>query len=186
MAMLGYARVSTHGQVLDIQELQLRAEGCTKIYAEKESGINVKRPVLKQLLRDVKPGDVIIFAALDRLTREGPYRTLAILELITSRGATYRSLAEPWADTTTELGEVLAALVGYIARKTRQDIIRRTSAGRQRAIAAGVRFGRKPKLTPQQQAQAYGRRRAGERPSSIAESYCVSPSTIRRLKPPKG
>lgn len=184
MAILGYARVSTNGQVLDIQELQLRAEGCSKIYGEKESGVKAKRPMLNKLLREVQPGDVVIFAALDRLTREGPYRTLSILELITSRGATYRSLAEPWADTTTELGEVLAALVGYIARKTRQDILRRTSAGRQRAMAAGVRFGRRPKLTPQQQAQAYGRRNAGERPASIAKSFSVSPSTIRRLKPP--
>lgn len=183
MAILGYARVSTHGQVLDIQELQLRAEGCSKIYAEKESGINAKRPVLNRLLREVRPGDVIIFAALDRLTREGPYKTLAILELITSRGATYRSLAEPWADTTTELGEVLAALVGYIARKTRQDIIRRTSAGRQRARDAGVRFGRKPKLSPQEQAQALSRRLAGEPPAAIAQSFKVHPSTILRIKP---
>lgn len=183
MAILGYARVSTNGQVLDIQELQLRAEGCTKIYAEKESGINAKRPMLQRLLREVRPGDVIIFAALDRLTREGPYKTLMILELITSRGATYRSLAEPWADTTTELGEVLAALVGYIARKTRQDIIRRTSAGRQRARDAGVRFGRKPKLSPQEQAQALSRRLAGERPEAIALSFKVHPSTILRIKP---
>ncbi|MCK1513047.1 recombinase family protein [Bradyrhizobium sp. 190] len=183
MAMLGYARVSTHAQVLDIQELQLRAEGCSKIYAEKESGISPKRPMLKRLLRDVRPGDVIVFAALDRLTREGPYRTLATLESITSRGATYRSLAEPWADTTTELGEVLAALVGYIARKTRQDIIRRTSAGRQRAREAGVQFGRRPKLTPQQQSQALSRRLAGEHPDVIAESFKVSASTILRIKP---
>lgn len=183
MAILGYARVSTHGQVLDIQELQLRAEGCTKIYAEKESGISAKRPILRRLLREVKPGDVVIFAALDRLTREGPYRTLAILELITSQGATYRSLAEPWADTTTELGEVLAALVGYIARKTRQDIIRRTTAGRERAKAAGVRFGRRPKLSKQQQAQALSRRLAGERPEAIAASFNVSSATILRIKP---
>ncbi|MCK1449607.1 recombinase family protein [Bradyrhizobium sp. 35] len=183
MAMLGYARVSTNGQVLDIQELQLRAEGCAKIYAEKQSGVSDKRPVLKKLLRDVKAGDVVIFAALDRLTREGPYKTLKILEWITSRGATYRSLAEPWADTTTELGEVLAALVGYIARKTRQDIIRRTTAGRLRARAAGVRFGRRPKLSPEDQDQALRRRLAGELATSIAESFHVSASTIRRLKP---
>lgn len=183
MTILGYARVSTSGQVLDIQELQLRAEGCAKIYAEKESGINADRPVLAQLLREVRPGDVVIFAALDRLTREGPYKTLATLDLITSQGATYRSLAEPWADTTTEFGDVLAAIVGYIARKTRQDIIRRTTAGRLRARAAGVRFGRKPKLSPQEQAQALRRRLAGERPETIAQSYKVCASTIRRLKP---
>jgi len=182
MAILGYARVSTNGQVLDIQELQLRAEGCTKIYGEKQSGINDKRPLLTRLLRDVRPGDIVIFAALDRLTREGPYKTLQILELITSRGATYKSLAEPWADTTTELGEVLAALVGYIGRKTRQDIIRRTTAGRERAIAAGVKFGRRPKLTMPQRRDAMTRRSKGEPAESIAKSLSVSTSTIRRLK----
>ena len=49
-----------------------------------------------------------------------------------------KSLAEPWADTTHEFGEVFAALVGYVARKTREDILRRTAAGRQRARARGV------------------------------------------------
>ena len=182
MATIGYARVSTNGQELDIQELQLRAEGCSKIYAEKMSGLSDKRPMLRRLLRNVKSGDVVVFAALDRLTREGPYRTLAILELITARGATYRSLAEPWADTTTELGEVLAALAGYIARKTREDTLRRTSAGRERAMAAGVKFGRKPKLSPSQKKQALKRRIAGEPLSSIASAFDVSPSTILRIK----
>ncbi|MGM5031148.1 recombinase family protein [Tardiphaga sp. 803_E3_N1_3] len=182
MATLGYARVSTNGQILDIQELQLRAEGCTRIYAEKQSGNSDKRPLLRQLLHDVRPGDIVIFAALDRLTREGPYKTLKILELITSRGATYKSLAEPWADTTTELGEVLAALVGYIGRKTRQDIIRRTTDGRQRARAAGVKFGRRPKLTIPQRREAIRRRTLGEPAEAIARSLNVSASTIRRLK----
>lgn len=182
MAIIGYARVSTSGQELDIQELQLRAEGCTKIYAEKMSGISDKRPMLKKLLKDVKAGDVVVFAALDRLTREGPYKTLTILELITARGATYRSLAEPWADTTTELGEVLAALAGYIARKTRQDILRRTSAGRERAMAAGVKFGRKPKLTPLQRDEALRMRQSGEPLDVIARTFKVSISTILRLR----
>ena len=66
---------------------------------------------------------------------------LSVLAEITSRGAAYKSLAEPWADTTHELGEVLAALVGYIARKTREDILRRTAAGRERARLRGVKFG---------------------------------------------
>lgn len=55
--------------------------------------------------------------------------SLSVQHEITSKGATYRSLVEPWADTAHELGEVLAALVGYIARKTREDILRRTATG---------------------------------------------------------
>ncbi|MGM4924496.1 recombinase family protein [Tardiphaga sp. 804_B3_N1_9] len=182
MAILGYARVSTQGQVLDIQELQLRAAGCNKIYAEKKSGVNDQRPVLKRLLHDVHSGDVVIFAALDRLTRGGPYKTLKVLQQITSRGATYKSLAEPWADTTTEFGEVMAALVGYIARKTREDIIRRTTAGRERAMAKGVKFGRKPKLTPSQRLEVLARRRQGEEIGALALAFNVSETTISRLK----
>jgi hypothetical protein len=103
---------------------------CERIFCEKESGAKDDRLQLKRLLKALKRDDMVIISALDRLRRGGPFKTLSILNEITSRGAAYRSLAEPWADTTHELGEVLAALVGYIARKTREDIIRRTTAGR--------------------------------------------------------
>jgi len=182
MPIYGYARVSTTGQELDIQLSQLRAAGCERIYCEKESGAKDDRRELKRLLKALKLGDVVIVSALDRLTRGGPFKTLSILNDITSRGAAYRSLAEPWADTTHELGEVLAALVGYIARKTREDIIRRTTAGRERAKANGVVFGRRPKLSPCQQQQALERRAAGESQGKVALSFKVSGSTISRLE----
>ena len=182
MPIYGYARVSTAGQELDLQLAQLRVAGCERIFCEKESGAKDDRRELKRMLRALKPGDVVIVSALDRLTRGGPFKTLSILNDITSRGAAYRSLAEPWADTTHELGEVLAALVGYIARKTREDIIRRTAAGRERARANGVRFGRKPKLSPCQRQQALERRAAGETQSIVALSFNVSCSTISRLE----
>lgn len=182
MCVYGYARVSTSSQELDIQLAQLDAAGCERVFCEKESGTKDNRRVLSQLLRRLRPGDVVIVSALDRLTRGGPFKMLSILAEITSRGAVYKSLAEPWADTTHELGEVLAALVGYIARKTREDILRRTSAGRERARARGVKFGRKPKLSLKQQSQAILRRQSGERLGSIAQSFSVSPATISRLR----
>jgi DNA invertase Pin-like site-specific DNA recombinase len=182
MSIYGYARVSTGGQELDLQLVQLRAAGCERIFCEKESGAKDDRRQLKRMLRSLKRDDVVIVTALDRLTRGGPFKTLSILNDITSRGAAYRSLAEPWADTTHELGEVLAALVGYIARKTREDIIRRTTAGRERAKANGVKFGRKPKLSPAQRRQALARRAAGESQSAVARLYHVSCSTISRLE----
>jgi DNA invertase Pin-like site-specific DNA recombinase len=181
MPIYGYARVSTCGQELDLQQAQLRAEGCERIFCEKESGAKDQRRELKRMLRVLKAGDVVIVSALDRLTRGGPFKTLSILNDITSRGAAYKSLAEPWADTTHELGEVLAALVGYIARKTREDIIRRTMAGRERARANGVKFGRRPKLSPLEQEQARARCTAGESQRAVARTYHVSASTISRL-----
>lgn len=181
MCIYGYARVSTSGQELDIQLAQLDDAGCRRVFCEKESGIRDNRRELVRLLRALKPGDIVIVAALDRLTRGGPFKMLSILSEITSRGARYRSLAEPWADTTHELGEVLAALVGYIARKTRDDILRRTAAGREQARLRGVKFGRKPKLSPEQRRQAERRLHTGEPLRTIAQSYGVSSSTISRL-----
>lgn len=183
MPIYGYARVSTCGQELDLQLAQLRSAGCERIYCEKESGAKDQRRELKRMLRTVKTGDVVIVSALDRLTRGGPFKMLSVLNDITSRGAAYKSLAEPWADTTHELGEVLAALVGYIARKTRDDIIRRTTAGRERARANGVKFGRKPKLSVCERQAASERLAAGESRRAVAKSYHVSASTISRLKP---
>jgi DNA invertase Pin-like site-specific DNA recombinase len=181
MTVLGYARVSTSGQELDIQMAQLKAAGCEKILFEKESGANDNRRELSRLLRCLRKDDVVIIPALDRLTRGGPFKMLSVLSEITSRGATYRSLAEPWADTTHELGEVLAALVGYIARKTREDIIRRTSAGRERARRNGVKFGRKPKLTVVERKAALDLCQAGETRKAVATAFHVSASTISRI-----
>ena len=107
---------------------------------------------------------------------------LGVLQEFADRGAKYKSLAGPWADTTTELGEVLAALVGYIARKTREDIIRRTAAGRARARALGAQFGRPPKLSAETRQGALRRLAAGEHVLLFARSYDVSRWTIDRLK----
>lgn len=181
MPTYGYARVSTPGQTLDIELAQLHAAGCARVFREKVSGIKDDRRELKRLLRMLKPGDAVIVTALDRLTRGGPYKTLSICHDITSRGATYKSLTEPWADTTHEFGEILAALAGYVGRKTYDDINRRTKAGREVARAKGVKFGRKRKLSPIEQQQASARIAAGERKSVIARSFHVSRSTISRL-----
>ncbi|MGY3134535.1 DNA invertase Pin-like site-specific DNA recombinase [Bradyrhizobium sp. USDA 4501] len=181
MTIFGYARVSTSGQELDIQIAQLEAAGCERILCEKQSGLKDDRRELARLLRRLHKGDTVILPALDRLTRGGPFKMLSVLADITSRGAGYRSLAEPWADTTTELGEVLAALVGYIARKTRDDIVRRTAAGRDRARQNGVRFGRKPKLTAAERKAALDLCSAGQTQKAVASAFQVSSSTISRI-----
>jgi DNA invertase Pin-like site-specific DNA recombinase len=181
MPIYGYARVSTLGQKLDVQLKQLRAEGCDQIFCEKKSGMQNGRRELRRMLRSLKPGDTVIFTALDRLTRSGTYMTLHFLNEISSRGATYRSLVEPWVDTTSELGEILAALVGYLNRKVREDMLRCAAKGREDARAKGVIFGRKPKLSALQQQEARARRAEGEPQRLVALTYNVSCSTISRL-----
>ncbi|MCA1416326.1 recombinase family protein [Bradyrhizobium sp. NBAIM20] len=85
----------------------LDAAGCEKVSAR--SGAKDNRRVLSQALRRLRPGDVVIVSALDRLTRGGVFKMLSVLSNITSRGAAYNPLAEPRADTTHQLGEMLAA-----------------------------------------------------------------------------
>jgi DNA invertase Pin-like site-specific DNA recombinase len=96
-------------------------------------------------------------------------------------GATFRSLGDPWCDTTTPHGELMVTILGGLATFERHLILARTSEGRKRAQQRGVRFGRKQKLTVHQRQEAPARRAAGEALVDIARSYAVSHSTISRL-----
>ena len=96
-------------------------------------------------------------------------------------GATFRSLADQWADTTTPHGRLMLTVLGGLAEFERHLILTRTAEGRTRAQANGVRFGRRPSLTPYQRAEALRRRAAGETLVEIAKSFNVSHMTIARL-----
>src|ERR1700722_18321477 len=152
---LGYARVSTYGQTLDAQLEQLRKEGCSKIYCEKASGAQPERRELLRLLKTVRPGDVVTVTRIDRLARS-TFDLFAIVKRIVDAGAQFRSLAEPWADTSTSTGRLMIAVLGGLADVERDLIRTRTAEGRTRAKARGQRMGRPPKLTPEQQREARG------------------------------
>jgi DNA invertase Pin-like site-specific DNA recombinase len=96
-------------------------------------------------------------------------------------GAGIRSLAEPFLDTTSDFAEIVFAILGVAAKLERRRILERTARGREDAKAKGVKFGRKPSLTPHQQREARARITAGETQRSVARSYNVSQSTISRL-----
>jgi DNA invertase Pin-like site-specific DNA recombinase len=104
------------------------------------------------------------------------------VERIGSAGATFRSLGDPLFDTTSSQGRLVAALLAAAAAFERDLIIDRTSEGRKRAQANGVKFGRKPKLSEYQRKEAIKRRDAGETLASIAKSYAVDISMISRLR----
>lgn len=142
--------------------------------------MNDDRSELARMLRELKPGDVVIVPALDRLTRSGPLKMLQILAEIADKGAKYRSLCEGWADTTQPFGEVLVALVGWLARQSRDDIVRRTKAGQKKARAEGIHFGPNFLLTPIQVAEARRRREAGNSPAAIGRILGCSRQTVAR------
>lgn len=183
MTIFGYARVSTDGQTLDAQRAALKAAGAEKIFEETASGARSDRPQLARLLKQLAAGDVLVVARLDRLARS-TRDLLNILAVIGERGATFRSLADAWADTTTPHGRLMLTVLGGLAEFERELIHARTSDGRERAKARGVKMGRRPKLTLHQRREAIDRRDKGEETlSEIAKSYNVSHSTISRLKP---
>lgn len=147
--LLGYARVSTDAQELAGQRDELHAVGCTRIFAEKITGTHSDRPELARLLDHLRPGDVVTVTRLDRLARN-TRDLLDIAERIQEDGAGLRSLAEPWADTTTPSGRMVLTVFAGIAEFERSLIVERTRSGRVAAKARGVRFGPRPTLTPAQ------------------------------------
>jgi DNA invertase Pin-like site-specific DNA recombinase len=176
----GYARVSTNGQSLDAQLAELNAAGCKKLFKEKLSGKNRDRSELNRMLKTLREGDVLIVTRLDRLARS-TRDLLNLIKQIADAGATFKSLKDHWADTTTAQGRLMLTVLGGLAEFERELIIQRTGEGRERAKANGVRFGRRPKLTHHQRLEAIARRDAGETLQDIARSYNVHHSMISRL-----
>ena len=180
MTTIGYARVSTDGQTLQAQTEALHGAGCARIFAEKISGAYSDRPQLAKAIAALGEGDTLVVCKLDRLARS-TRDLLNTLDAIGKAGATFRSLGDAWADTTTPAGKLMLTVLGGLAEYQRHLILTRTAEGRTRAQANGVRFGRKPSLTPYQRAEALRRRAAGETLVEIARSFNVSHMTIARL-----
>jgi len=180
MTIIGYARVSTDGQSLQSQTEALHQAGAARVYSEKLSGAYADRPQLAKAIQALGNGDTLIICKLDRLARS-TRDLLNTLDTIAKAGASFKSLADPWCDTTTPHGELMVTILGGLATFERHLILSRTAEGRTRALANGVQFGRKPSLTPYQRAEALRRRAAGETLVEIAKSFNVSHMTIARL-----
>jgi DNA invertase Pin-like site-specific DNA recombinase len=177
----GYARVSTDGQSVDAQVRQLTKSGCSQIFREVASGAKSDRAQLRKVLAQLGAGDVLMVTRLDRLARS-TRDLLNTLAAIADRNAGFRSLGDAWADTTTAHGRLMLTVLGGLAEFERELIRARTSEGRARAVARGVKLGRKPKLTAHQAREAMSRIANGEAVREIARSYAVHHSTISRLQ----
>jgi DNA invertase Pin-like site-specific DNA recombinase len=176
----GYARVSTDGQSVAAQVDQLTQAGAEQIFKEKVSGAVTHRQQLKRALDALDEGDVLLVTRLDRLARS-TRDLLNTLALIAEKKAGFRSLGDTWADTTTAHGRLVLTILAGLAEFERELIRARTSEGRERAKARGVKLGRKFKLTLHQRKEAQARRAKGETLTDIARTYNVSHSTISRL-----
>jgi len=179
----GYARVSTDGQSVAAQVDQLIQAGADKVFKETVSGAVTHRQQLKRALDALNEGDVLLISRLDRLARS-TRDLLNTLAIIAEKKAAFRSLGDTWADTTTAHGRLMLTVLAGLAEFERELIRARTSEGRARARARGVKLGRRPKLTLHQGREALARLERGEESlTDIGRTYNVSHSTISRLRP---
>ena len=143
MALIGYARVSTEDQNLGAQLDALHAAGCREVLEEFASGANRARPQLAMALARVQRGDTLVVARIDRLARSLSH-LLAVVEALRTRGAHFRSLADP-IDTSGPSGVLVLQMLGAVAEFERSLIRERTKAGLQAARSRG-RVGGNPGL----------------------------------------
>lgn len=127
--LIGYARVSTDDQDLRVQRAALKEAGCRRTFEEKVSGARRNRPELERMLEHLRDDDVVVVTRLDRLARS-TRDLLDIAERLKEAGAGLRSMAEPWADTTSPAGRMVLTVFAGIAEFERELIYQRTSSGR--------------------------------------------------------
>lgn len=176
---LGYARVSTAGQDLTLQRDELAAAGCTRIFSEKASGARGDRPELARLLDHMREGDVVVVTRLDRLARSVA-DLLGIAERLRAAGVGLRSLAEPWADSTSPAGRLVLSILAGVADFERSLIVERTAAGREAAKKRGVHMGRPALLTPAQVRVARALIEEGKTTAAVARELGVHRATLYR------
>jgi len=144
--LIGYARVSTADQDLRMQNTELKAAGCDRVFTDKISGVKSVRPGLDECLAKLKKGDTLIVWRLDRLGRSMQHLVSVVTEL-KDKGIGFKSLKDGAIDTTTASGELIFNIFAALAQFERELVKERTRAGLKAARARGRLGGRKP-ITP--------------------------------------
>ena len=177
---IGYARVSSYGQSLEVQKEKLQQESCDEIFEEKISALSQKRNELETALRTLREGDVLVVTKLDRLARS--MQDLLIISKRIQKKQAQLKVLDQSIDTTTSEGRLMFNIIGSFA-EFENDIRRsRQMEGIKKALEKGVSFGRKAILTSDQE-NDIKRLREEEHFSlpQLANKYAVSHMTIHRV-----
>jgi len=155
MAKVGYARVSTNQQELDMQIEALLAAGVKDssdfLFTDKASGKNDEREGLQRMLLKVREGDHLLVTKLDRLGRNTA-NMISIIEELDARGVTVQFL-DDGISTEGTMGKMVITILSAVAQAERERILERTNEGRRAAMRRGVRMGRKPRITEEEKKQ---------------------------------
>lgn len=179
--MIGYARVSTQDQNLDLQTEALTRAGCEKIHEDKISGVRAERPGLTRALEMLREGDTLVVWKLDRLGRSVKQLVDMVGELH-KQGIQFKSLTDA-IDTGTPAGRFFFHVMASLAEMERELIIERTRAGLDAAKQLGRKGGRKPKMTSSKIESAKKLLASGIPPRDVAKDLGVSVPTLYRWLP---
>lgn len=174
--LVGYARVSTTDQSLDIQVEALKAAGCEKVFSEKRSGTTTKRDALHSALEFVREGDVLLVTRLDRFARSSVdlHNMVRALE---DKGVGFRCIEQSGVDTTTSSGKLMLSMLGAVAEFETAIRRERQQEGIEKAKAAGVYRGRKARIDPERVRQMLSE---GMKPGQVAKALGCSRMTVHR------
>ncbi len=172
--IIGYARVSSVGQSLDVQLDKLK--DCDKVFHEKKSGTSDKRPILQECLDYVREGDTLVISRLDRLARS----TLHLCQIADrlQRKQVNLKVIDQNIDTSDATGRLLFNMLSAIAQFETELRAERQLDGIQKAKEKGIRFGRKAKLTPEQITEMREKRKQGVLIKTLMKDYGVSRATV--------
>ncbi|MBT9312552.1 recombinase family protein [Leptothoe kymatousa] len=178
---IGYARVSTHDQTLDLQIDALNADGCDRIFTDEGvSGAKSSRPEWDKCLDQLRKGDVLVIWKLDRAGRSTKH-LIEVSEFLEFKGVELRSIQDQ-IDTSTAMGKFFFRTMASIAELERDIIKERTEAGLKAARARGRKGGRKKTVTKGQELEAKRLAEAGEMPiTEICKQVGISRATYYRL-----
>ncbi len=176
---IGYARVSSIGQKLEVQRELLTKEGCNTIFEEKLSGKDRNRPELTLMLKTIRKGDIVVVTKLDRLARSMS-DFWNIYDDIQQKGASLKIL-NMGLDTNSSQGRLMLGILSSVAEFERELIAERRQDGIERAKRAGKHMGR-PGLTDEVKAQVMAMVESGATKQAIADEMKIGISTIYKIQ----
>ena len=179
--LIGYARVSTQDQSVELQRDALNKAGCKKIFEDKISGARADRPGLVMALEILREEDTLVVWKLDRLGRSVK-QLVGLVSNLHKQGVQFKSLTDS-IDTSTPSGRFFFHVMASLAEMERELIVERTHAGLETARKYGRKGGRKPKMTESKIESAKKLLASGIPPKDVAKNLGVSIPTLYRWLP---
>ncbi|WP_430413822.1 recombinase family protein [Parasphingorhabdus sp.] len=178
MSIVGYARVSSISQNLDLQQEQLTTAGCEKIFAEKQSGTNASdRVQLQECISWLREGDTLIVTRLDRLARSGK-DLHNIIDQLSAKKVGFQCLQQGAVDTTTSMGKLVLGILGAVAEFETDIRKERQREGIEKAKKRGVYKGRPASIDADRVREL---KAAGMGGAAIAKEMGIGRASVYRL-----